>query len=450
MILSELATVENDRSKQVSCIAASLNHLIDVDLLLGKILSKARQVVRAEAGTVYLVTNGKLKFQTSQNDYLERLIHDSDDLPFIGSNLEIDSSTLAGYVAQSKAILTVNNTENIDFDAPFQHLIAIDASTNYICKAIMSIPLVTHNGILLGILQLINPMDGDGQVVDFTDQDVSILEFFSQSVSVALERAITLKESIINSLKLVELHDQTETTAHVERISLLTTAIYKNWAQKNNLPEQEKDRVLNLLPLASMLHDVGKAWIPTHILNKPGRLNQQERVVMEDHVPLGAKLYVDVRTPMDQLVYDIICDHHERWDGLGYPGIKTQVSHQNPAQVPELKNYQSHGLNPFLKPGLNQNPGPTEPRRAEEPGGPGERRGKKGEEISIYGRILAVADVYDALSSRKSYKEPFDESLVIQIMTQESGRHFDPSVIESFLAVRPILAKIRERHAEVE
>jgi HD-GYP domain-containing protein (c-di-GMP phosphodiesterase class II) len=396
-------------------LAASLNGLVDVDMLLSKILANARHVVNAEAGTVYLIQNGKLKFQTSQNEYLERLIHEAEDLPFLGSNLDIDSATLAGYAALNKTILTVNDTETIDFDAPFQHMISIDASTNYVCKAIMSIPLVTSNDMLLGVLQLINPLEGDGQICAFGQGDEAALAAYAQSVSLSLERALMLKDSVINCLKLVELHDQTETTAHVQRIALLTSIIYKNWAQKHQVPASEKDRILNILPLAAMLHDVGKAWIPTHILNKPGRLSKEEREIMEDHVSLGAKLYAEAVTPMDSLVYDIICDHHERWDGLGYPGVK------------------------------NLGDGGTE---RPETGGPNGRRGKKGEEISIYGRILAVADVFDALSSRKTYKEPFDESLAVQIMLQESGRHFDPSVIESFLAVRPVLAKIRKRFPE--
>jgi HD-GYP domain-containing protein (c-di-GMP phosphodiesterase class II) len=407
-----------NRGRKASWLAASLNGLVDVDLLLSKILGNARQVANAEAGTVYLIHKGKLRFQMSQNDYLQRLINEAEDLPFIGSNLEIDSNTLAGYAALNKAILTVNNTENIDFDAPFQHYSDIDITNNYTCQAIMSIPLITANDILLGVLQLINPLDCNGQITEFEKNDESVLAFYAQSVTLALERALTLRESVINTVKIIEQHDQTETEAHVLRIANLTTIIYKNWANKNEIPQVEKERILNILPLAAMLHDVGKAWIPNHILNKPGRLSKQERQVMEDHVYLGAKLYEEVRTPMDQLVYDIILDHHERWDGLGYPGVKIDGAEIPPA------------------PGNGEdNPPPL-------------TRGKKGEEISIYGRILAVADVFDALSSRKSYKEPFDESLAVQIMRQESGRHFDPSVIESFMVVKPILSKIRERNSD--
>jgi HD-GYP domain-containing protein (c-di-GMP phosphodiesterase class II) len=405
------------RGRQAAWLAASLNGLVDVDLLLSKILVNARRVAMAEAGTVYLVTNGKLKFQTSQNDYLERLIHESEELPFLGSNLDIDSNTLAGYAALNKTILTVNNTENIDFDSPFQHMMSLDTTNNYICKAVMSIPLISADHDLLGVLQLINPIDGTGLIAEFDKDDETVLSFYAGSVALALEKAIMLREAVLNSLKLVELHDQTETTAHVQRIALLTTAIYKNWAQMHKVPMEERERILNLLPLAAMLHDVGKVWIPTHILNKPGRLSKEERAIMEDHVALGAKLYAESRTPLDRLTHDIITDHHERWDGLGYPG-------NDPA------------------PGVLERPGT--------PAAPRQTKGKKGEEISIYGRILAVADVFDALSSRKSYKEPFDESLAVQIMEQESGRHFDPSVIESFLALKPILSKLKKRYPESE
>ncbi|MDR3134494.1 MAG: HD domain-containing protein [Deltaproteobacteria bacterium] len=465
MIPNELNATDANRVRHASGLAANLNGLVDVDLLLSKILFNARQVVKAEAGTIYLVNNGKLRFQSSQNDYLEKLIHQADELPFMGTNLDIDPNNLAGYAALNKSILTVNNTDTIEYDSPFQHLETIDASNNYSCKAVMSIPLLTHGDVLLGVLQLINPIDSNGQIGHFEPPDENILGLYAQAASLALDRALMLKGSVLNSLKLVELHDQTETTSHVQRISLLTTAIYKDWAEKRRVPSSEIDRVLNLLPQAAMLHDIGKAWIPTHILNKPGRLNKQEREVMEDHVYMGARLYAEAKTSLDLLIKDIISDHHERWDGLGYPGHSKGTEALGESLVERVSQpaggHSPAGLGDGQRPvgqALGLAGGQAWAQIGNQGGsqagdfganGLGPRGvGKKGEEISIYGRILAVADVFDALSSRKIYKEPFDESLAVQIMCQESGRHFDPSVIESFLAVRPILAKIRERYPE--
>jgi HD-GYP domain-containing protein (c-di-GMP phosphodiesterase class II) len=397
-----LTGIDVYRAFQTACLASSLNGLVDVDLLLTKILRNARLILKAEAGTVYLVNSKRLLIQASQNDYLERLIHEADELPFLGVFLEIDSSTLAGYAAMKREILTVNNTQEIDFDAPFQHLMSIDNSNNYNCQAIMSIPLISANQDLLGILQLINPLDDSGLITEFDKVDEPLMAFYAQSVAQALERALMFRASILNSVKIIGLHDQNETMAHAQRVSFLTTAIYKNWALKHNVSQTEIERVLNILPLAAMLHDVGKAWVPDNILNKPCRLEKLERKTMEEHVLFGARLYLDSSTPLEKLIFNVISDHHERWDGLGYPGWEN-------SQPP---------------------------------------KGKKGEEISVYGRILAVADVYDALSSRKAYKEPYDESLAVQIMQQESGRHFDPSVVESFMAIRPVLSKVRERFPE--
>jgi response regulator RpfG family c-di-GMP phosphodiesterase len=133
---------------------------------------------------------------------------------------------------------------------------------------------------------------------------------------------------------------------------------------------------------------------------------------MEGHVLIGARLFRKARTPLDRLTYQIILDHHERWDGQGYPGwVDVETGLPLPGKA-----------------------------------GPGGRvMGKRGEEISIFGRILAVADVYDALVSRKTYKDSFDESLSIQIMEQESGHHFDPEVVASLIARRNVLRKIHDR-----
>ncbi|MDR1309923.1 MAG: HD domain-containing protein [Deltaproteobacteria bacterium] len=397
------------QDRQAAHLAAGFNGLVDVDLLLAKILASARKMVMAEAGTIYMVAGGRLRFASVQNDYLERLVPESGDLPFMGTSIDIGPTTLAGYAAANRTVLTVNNTDNIDLDAPFQHQKNIDSSNNYVCQTVMSLPLVTPLDDLLGVLQVINPMNSAGQVTEFGQGEELSLTLLARHAAMALEKALMLHASVLNSLRLVEIHDYTETSAHVQRVASLTTAIYRNWSQRNRVPSKEREHVLNILPLAAMLHDVGKAWIPSHILNKPGRLDRLEREVMEGHVLVGAKLYAANRSPLDRLAHSIIIDHHERWDGLGYPGPKTDggpAGHGRPAQ------------------------------------------GKKGEDISIYGRILAVADVFDALSSRKTYKEPFDESLAVQIMEQESGHHFDPAVIESFLAIRPILRKIRERFPE--
>ncbi|MDR3204982.1 MAG: HD domain-containing protein [Deltaproteobacteria bacterium] len=395
------------RDYRAGRLAAELNGLVDVRQILSKVLEGARSLCSAEAGTVYLLSEGRLTFVCSQNSYLERVVTEFDGLPFEGQHLLLNRLTLAGFVACERKILVVNDTDNIDPDSPYQHLKSIDLGNNYICKAIMTLPLITVGDDLLGVLQIINPLDDFGQVTEFDEFDERVLEFFANFSAMALEKAVLLRDSVLTNIKLVMNYDHTETLAHAQRVAALSTEIYANWSSRFKIATAERQKILNLLPLAAMLHDLGKSFVPTGILTKPGRLDLRERSIMEKHVQAGAKLFQNGGTPLDRLAYSIILDHHERWDGRGYPGYEEN---------------QEESL--------------------------GRRAGKKGEDISIFGRILAAADVYDALSSCKTYKEAFDESLAVQIMEQESGHHFDPSVIESFMAIRPILGKIRDRFPE--
>jgi HD-GYP domain-containing protein (c-di-GMP phosphodiesterase class II) len=389
-------------------LAAELSTMIDVELLLDKTVSFARLLSFAEAGTIYLLEEGKLRFATSQNDYLARSVGEEDELPFMGYNLNLDQTTLAGYAASQMEILTVNDTYNIDSNAPYQHFKIIDTTSNYFSRAIMSIPLTTFAGELMGVLQVINPLDAKGNVGEFSSSDEKAIFFIAQSAAMSLEKALLLRSSVTLTVQLLAAVDPMETTGHVQRVAYMSAEIYSHWAAKNKVPNSERDEIKDVLPLATMLHDVGKCWIPKEIFTKPGRLDVNERAIMEGHVLAGAKLFSKANSPLERLTKTLIMDHHERWDGRGYPGNI-------------LKEKGEQGA-----------------------------KGKKGEEISIYGRILAIADVYDALCNRKTYKEPFDESLSTQMLDQERGYHFDPDVVDCFMSIQPTLSKIMKRYPEPE
>jgi HD-GYP domain-containing protein (c-di-GMP phosphodiesterase class II) len=406
LILDSVASRKADR------LAAALNEVVDVDLLLMRILSNARSLLNCEAGSVYMLRDDKLILASSQNDYLERIVGGSALLPFVNLQLNLDRSSLAGYVALEAKPLVINNTLDIDPDAPFEHFKAVDNNNSYLCQAVMTVPIKCQDGHNFGVIQVINPIGEQGQVVPFREQDESVLGYYVQWAAMALERALEQRSMTLRSAEVLSVHDPRETTAHVQRVACLTLELYEHWALKRKIPYMERFRVTNILPLAAMLHDIGKMGVPEYILTKPGRLDLKERAIMEEHVLIGARLFKSRRTALDALTYQVILDHHERWDGQGYPGW---VDPDTNAPLPG-----------FLD-------------------GGGRARGKKGEEISIYGRVLAVADVYDALVTRKSYKDPFDESLSLQIMEQESGRHFDPEVVEALFAKRPVLKKIMER-----
>ena len=168
----------------------------------------------------------------------------------------------------------------------------------------------------------------------------------------------------------------------------------------------EEDRAS--LRLASLLHDVGKIGIPDAILKKPGKLDDHEYAVMQRHTQIGARLFQGLRTDFDEVAREVAMHHHERWDGGGYPGPVTVD-----ADLGE----------------------PEEPIR----------QGLAGEDTPLFARIVGLADVFDALLSRRSYKEAGDESQVVDTLRAESGRHFDPELVEIALENLDRLRAVRMR-----
>jgi HD-GYP domain-containing protein (c-di-GMP phosphodiesterase class II) len=167
--------------------------------------------------------------------------------------------------------------------------------------------------------------------------------------------------------------------------------------------------------MAAMLHDVGKVAISDIILKKPGRFNNDEFEIMKQHTVLGARLFLDSQSDFDETALQVAFTHHERWDGKGYPGY-VDVTTGEP-------------LKEFSLPD-------------------GSPRGKKGTEIPIFGRIVALADVYDALSSARVYKEAWNESDVLAIIEEEAGRQFDPELVEIFFSSLNVLRSIQERYQD--
>ncbi len=162
-----------------------------------------------------------------------------------------------------------------------------------------------------------------------------------------------------------------DTGEHIKRVGLICAHI----AAALNLPE----RALELIRLASPLHDVGKIAIPDSILLKPGRLTPEEFEVVKTHTTIGARLLSNGRSELIQMAETIALTHHERWDGTGYP------------------------------------------------------RGLSAEAIPIEGRITSVADVFDALTHKRPYKEPWPLEDAVAEIKKQTGKQFDPQVVEVFV-----------------
>lgn len=143
------------------------------------------------------------------------------------------------------------------------------------------------------------------------------------------------------------------------------------------------------------MHDVGKIGIPDHILLKPGRLTEAEFEVMKTHTTIGAKILGGSRSEILQMAHDIAMTHHEKWDGTGYPA------------------------------------------------------GLSGKKIPIPGRIVALADVFDALTSKRPYKDPYPISVALDILRAERGRHIDPALLDLFFDNIDAILEIQSRHGVI-
>jgi putative two-component system response regulator len=197
------------------------------------------------------------------------------------------------------------------------------------------------------------------------------------------------RDTLLTLVRAAEYKDE-DTGRHVRRISHYCQML----AAAMDLPEEFQGNIY----LASPMHDVGKIGIPDHILLKTGPFTPEEWRIMRTHSALGASILANGNSPYTRMGAEIALNHHERWDGSGYPN------------------------------------------------------GLKGEAIPLSARIMQICDVYDALRSRRPYKPPLDHAAVVEIITRGDGRtlpeHFDPAVLACFVAQAARFAATHEQHGD--
>ncbi len=397
----------NDLITKLLNIMESLYHLKDLDTLLDQVLLQARRLTNADAGSIYTIESRLLRFSYIHND---SLFSPESSRKYLYSNhtLPIDDHSLAGYVALTGESLIIDDAYQLPPVLPFTFNKSFDEHSGYRSKTIIAVPLRTSRRKIVGVLQLINALGASGEVVCFTGQDQLILNYFADNAGAAVERARLTREVILRMVKMAELRDPEETGPHVNRVGAYAAEIYHCWARNHGLPPEEIRITKDLLRIAAMLHDVGKIAISDLILKKPAGLDADEFNTMKLHTILGARLFQNAESELDTLSAEIALNHHEKWDGCGYPGRIADI------------------FDPPV--GL----------------GPGKRR----EEIPLAARIVALADVYDALVSKRSYKEPLPEERTLKIIREESGRQFDPEVVQAFLEVHDTIVAIKEKYQE--
>ncbi|MEH6491931.1 response regulator [Halopseudomonas sp.] len=205
----------------------------------------------------------------------------------------------------------------------------------------------------------------------------------------SLVRADVLRETrlnIVQCLGMAAEYKDNETGLHVIRMSHFSRII----ALAAGFSEEDADEILHAAPM----HDVGKIGIPDAVLQKPGKLDAQEWQIMREHPEIGAQIIGEHDASLLQMARRIALSHHEKWDGTGYP------------------------------------------------------KGLAGEDIPVEGRIVAIADVFDALTSQRPYKAAWPVEKAVDLIRSERGKHFDPQLVDCFLDSLDAIVEIKERWAE--
>ncbi len=408
---------DNERLKEIIKIDAELNKIQDLDILLERILLEARRAVGADAGTIYIRNGNKLDFKYSQNDTKQKSLPKGQKLIYSLFSIDITRKSIAGYVASTGEILNIPDNYNIPEDAPYRFDPSFDKITQYKTESTLTFPLITNTGDILGVLQLLNPLRDDGSVRVFDEVDELFAEHFAANAAIALQRAQMTRAILLRMNSMAELRDPSETGAHVNRVGSYSVEIYERWAYHKNIEEREREQTRDILRMVAMLHDVGKVAISDVILKKPGRFDEKERAIMEMHTVYGARLFLDRQSEFDDIASEVALSHHEWWDGSdrGYPG-HIDIHEEDTDKLVEQ---------------VRKNP-------------------RKGEEIPLFGRIVAVCDVFDALISRRVYKKAWTEDDVLNEIRNCAGTQFDPEIVDLFFEVLPQIQQVRKRYPEAE
>jgi len=384
----------------------SIFHIKDLDTLLETVLLEARRFANAEAGTLYLTFEGYLYFSFVQNDALFRGEEAKDKYIYSRNKLPVDKQSIAGYVAMTGESLLIDNVYDIRSDVSYSFNPSYDTKSAYKTESILVVPLTTNDGFILGVLQLINAKSRSGLVIPFSMQDRLYITQFAQYAATAIEKAKLSREMVLRMVELAELRDPYETSQHAKRVGAYSVELYEKWGRRHKIETEVVRNTREILRTAAILHDIGKVAVSDYILTKPGNLTKDEREKMRHHTIHGARLFRYVHSPWDKMAAEVALNHHERWDGKGYPG---------------------HISNIFDKEIVMQ-------------------AGKEGKQIPLSARIVSLADVYDALVSKRSYKDEWDDVRAQKLISNQSGKQFDPELVELFLSMEEVVHAIRNRY----
>lgn len=358
--------IKSDPLVSLVKIGRSITAVTDIDILLRVIAEETKIAIQADRCTVFMLDKDKNELWSKV-----ALGMDSQEIRFPADK------GLAGYVVKTGEPLNIPDAYN---DPRFNP--DIDKETGYHTKTILCMPIKNNNQEIIGAFQVLNKLGGV-----FTKGDEDLLVAIGGSASIALENAQlfeqqkelykeqkVLFESFIDTLATsIDARDKI-TAGHSSRVKLYSMLIV------DALDCDEKFK--EIVEKAAILHDIGKIGIRDSVLQKEGKLTDEEYKHIQEHVKITHDILEKIHTSEDfKQITEIACSHHEKFDGSGY------------------------------------------------------YRHLSGENIPYGGRILAVADVFDAITSKRHYRDKMPIQNVIDILISGKDKHFDGKLVDTFLRI---------------
>lgn len=342
----------------------------DLTKVLILLSDMAKELINSDRCTLWLYDKDSNTFWTKVAHGLEEKIEVPADKGIIG--------------------LVKKDHQSIIINDPYNHSAfnpEIDHKTGYKTRNIVVVPAKNLKDELIGVYQAVNKLEGE-----FNETDINFLKLVEGYSTEMIENALlyeeieqTQREIIFRMGDIAETKSK-ETGNHIKRVAEYTRLLSTEYG----LPKDEVD----LITLASPMHDVGKIAIPDSILNKPGKLTFEEFEVMKTHSEIGYNLLKFSSRRLLKAASIIAYEHHEKWNGKGYP------------------------------------------------------QALAGESIHIYGRILALADVFDALVSDRCYKKAWGIDKVYKLFQEEREQHFDPVLTDLFIKDFDKFVSIKDKYLD--
>jgi HD-GYP domain-containing protein (c-di-GMP phosphodiesterase class II) len=308
-----------------------------------------------------------------------------------GIRIPLTAGLVGHSISSGEPIFIDDAYQNVEFKEVLENgALAVDKRTGYHSKAMMVVPFRNNDGDIIGAYQAVNKLT---EAENFTDKDLKYLTLAAsyagkslESVQLHHEIEETQREIIFTMGEIGESRSK-ETGNHVKRVAEYSYLIAKGLG----MDQDECD----LIKMASPMHDIGKVAIPDSVLKKPGKLDEEEFKIMQSHTTIGFGLLKNSSRKILKTAAILAHEHHEKWNGKGYP------------------------------------------------------QGLKGEEIHIYGRITAIADVFDALGSERVYKAAWELDRILNLFKEERGHHFDPQIVDVFMEQLPDIIKVRDNYTDI-